>query len=81
MSVSEFEGIGEETVKDTVISHFIDGEIQQDDAVLKITKDNIKELSGEVFTQCFNVITGIIDPKSDGELTNQSTTAPLPPEN
>lgn len=63
VAVGEFDKFKKETVKDAVISHFISGEINQEGGLVKITRENIEELPGEVFVNAFGAITGQLDPK------------------
>lgn len=74
ISIGEYEKLGDATVKATVIDRLVGGEIKQDSGLVKITKDNIEELPGEVFVEAFGVMTGRLDPKQQGQLTNQSLT-------
>jgi hypothetical protein len=65
VSVEEYETkFDSMTVKDVVLEHFIEGEIQQDGAKVSLTQDNLLELPGEVFVECFEHITGKLNPKS-----------------
>lgn len=81
ISVSEYEKLGDKTVRQAVTERVLGGEIQQDEGMIKITKDNIKDLPGEVFVQAFAAITGQLDPKLEGQLTTQSSTPPQAPQN
>lgn len=81
MSVTDYENLGKKTVKECIIERFIDGEIQQDEEKVKITKDTLQELPGEVFVKAFAAITGQIDPKYQGLFPNQSTTDNQPQTN
>src|SRR6185312_366010 len=68
-------------LKQVVIDNFIEGKIAQDKEIVDITKDNIKELPGEVFVEAFEQMMGKIDPKSQGLLSNQSSTTDQPQTN
>lgn len=81
ISIGEYENLGDATVKDAVVERFIEGEIKQDSGMVKITKENIQELPGEVFVEAFAAITGQLDPKLGGRLMTQSTTAVQPLQN
>lgn len=65
--IGEYEKIGDKSIKEVVIDYFIDGEIQQGENKVAVTKDNLLELPGEVFTHGFNVIAGTVDPKDNGQ--------------
>lgn len=80
IGVGEYEKLNG-TVRDEVIKRFLEGEIEQDEGIIKITKENIKDLPGEVFVEAFAAITGQLDPKSQGLLTRQSSMMPNGPEN
>lgn len=74
ISVGEYEKLSDESVKDTVISRFLDGKIKQDGEMIDITRDNLEELPGEVFVEAFKAMTGITDeetgaiyPKVEGQ--------------
>lgn len=83
ISVGEYETMQknkEATVKDTVIDRFVSGQVKQDSGMVDITKDNLQELPGEVFVECFAAMTGA-DPKSPGLSSSPSSTTPQPPSN
>lgn len=67
ISVNEHENIGDKTVKEVILEHFIEGKIQQGEDKVTITKDNLGELSGEVLHKAFEVIAGVVDPKVEGQ--------------
>lgn len=71
VGVSEYETM-KGTVRDEVIGRFVDGEINQDGEMVKITKENFLELPGEVFVEAFAQMTGN-SPKTEGESMNIST--------
>jgi hypothetical protein len=81
VSIGEYEKIKDDTVKDLVIKHFLEGKIKQDSGLVDITKDNLEELPGEVFVEVFAAITGQLDPKSQGLSTMQSSMEQKPQEN
>lgn len=83
ISVGEYERLekSKKTVKDIVIEHFIEGKISQDGVDVDITTENIIELPGEVYVECFKAMTGQVDPKLLGQLTSQSTTDSQPHQN
>jgi len=81
ISVGDYDKLGEKTVKQVVSERFIEGEIQQDDGKIKITKENLDQLPGEVFVEAFGAMTGAADPKVEGLLKNQSLTTSQPLEN
>jgi hypothetical protein len=66
--ISEIESMKNEKVYEVVEKHFIEGKIKQGDEFVDITKDNIKELSGDVFVKVFDVISGKLSPKLDEQL-------------
>lgn len=80
ISVGEYENL-KGTVKDEVVNRFIEGEVNQDDGVHKLTKENLEELPGEVFVKAFAAITSIPDPKDLGQSLTPSITEPQPPQN
>lgn len=68
MSVQEYDSLEndkKQTVKDAVCERLIEGQINQDGSLIKITQENIKELPGDVFVKAWGAILGEeIDPKS-----------------
>lgn len=81
ISIGEYENLGDITVKDAVIERVIGGEIKQDNETIKIDKNNITELPGEVFVEAFAAITGQLDPKVQGLSTTQSSMTDQPLKN
>jgi hypothetical protein len=74
ISIGDYEKLGDITVKDCVIGRFIDGEIQQESGKVKLTKETLNELPGEVFVEAFAAITGQLNPKVWGQSKTQSST-------
>ena len=68
-------------VREVVIDNFIEGKIAQGSDMVDITKDNIRELSGEVFVEAFDRMMGVLNPKSPVLLMNQSSTEASPLQN
>jgi hypothetical protein len=81
ISIGDYEKLGDITVKDCVIGRFIDGEIQQESGKVKLTKETLNELPGEVFVEAFAAITGQLNPKVWGQSKTQSSTNNPPQEN
>lgn len=86
ISVHEYDNFGDKTVKEVILDHFLDGEVNQEEGLIKVTKATAKELPHDVFTEAFTLLIGSreagqLDPKSEAPLTKPSSTAPTPPEN
>ncbi len=73
VSVGEYEKL-DGTVRQCVIDRFIDGEILQDSGMVKISKDQLEELPGDVLVKGFELITGVLDPKALGLSEKQFST-------
>lgn len=53
----------EQSVKDVVSEHFLEGQIQQGSELITLTKENLDELPGEVFVTAFEEMIGQLSPK------------------
>lgn len=63
-------------ILDTLKKYFVEGVFPGVDTV---TADDLGDLDSETVLKCFSTLTGqTIDPKSEGQSTTQSSTAPNP---
>lgn len=65
VSLDELDNAFKGTVREETVKRFVEGEINQGGEMVKVTKENLTELPGEVFLRAFSELTGTsIDPKS-----------------
>lgn len=65
ISLDELDNALKGTVREETLKRFIEGEIAQEGELVKVTKENLTELPGEVFLHVFSELTGTtINPKS-----------------